>query len=258
MKLLEGQAVVITGAGSGVGRASAQLFAAHGASVVCADLREDWNAETARLASAQGPEASTFRCDVSSESDVAGLIETTRERHGRIDAIFNNAGVAPFRLDAKVEEFDEAEVDRLLDINFKGVYWGCKHAVAAFKEQGGWGAIVTTASASGLVGWGGVAYGATKAGVVGMTRSLAIEVAPFGIRVNCVCPGGIDTNFGRSAQEAFTERAPEQLERLHSFHPLGKAPTPEDVAEAALFLLSPMAANVTGVALPVDGGYTAA
>jgi NAD(P)-dependent dehydrogenase (short-subunit alcohol dehydrogenase family) len=158
-----------------------------------------------------------------------------------------------------VDEFGEAELDRLIAINFKGVYWGCKHAVMAFKRQESGGSIVTTASASGLVGWGGTAYGATKAGVIGMTRTLAVEVAPLGIRVNCVCPGAIDTNFGRSPDDAFEDRPDEQLAKFRSLHPLGRYSMPVDIAEAALFLASDrVASNITGVALPVDGGYTAA
>jgi NAD(P)-dependent dehydrogenase (short-subunit alcohol dehydrogenase family) len=130
--------------------------------------------------------------------------------------------------------------------------------VSAFKRQGQGGVIVNTASASGLVGWGRIVYGASKAAVVGFTRTLAVEVAPLGIRVNCVCPGATDTNFGRSQEVAFTPRGTEEIAALRERHPLGRVLTADEVAAGALFLASDLSTNVTGVALPVDGGYTAA
>jgi NAD(P)-dependent dehydrogenase (short-subunit alcohol dehydrogenase family) len=256
--LLAGKVVVITGVGSGVGRATAQLFAREGARVVGADVREDWGKETIRLVNAAGgPEASFVRCDVSREDDVRELVEACVSSHGRIDVMMNNAGVGTPRPGMKFEEHDAADWKRLIDINFLGVAHGCKHALLRFKAQGGGGVIVNTGSAAGMVGWGGVPYGATKAAVIQLTRGLAIEAAPLGIRVNCICPGAIDTNFAVPAEAAFQPKPPELLKILGSLHPLGRPIDAEDCAKAALYLASDLSSNVTGIALPVDGGYLA-
>jgi NAD(P)-dependent dehydrogenase (short-subunit alcohol dehydrogenase family) len=256
--LLEKKIVAITGTGSGVGRASALLFARHGASIVGGDVREDWNDVTRSLVEAEGGRFLAARCDVSVEEDVAALVTAARSTFGRLDVIVNNTGVASSRPDLTIEATDEQEYDRLMDVNAKGVFFGCKHATAAFKAQADGGVIVNTGSAAGLVGWGRVAYGMGKAAVIGLTRTLAIELAPFGIRVNCTCPGAINTNYGRPEDAAFQPRSPAELERISRPHPLGRPIEPEDVAAAGLYLASDLSANVTGVALPVDGGYTAA
>jgi NAD(P)-dependent dehydrogenase (short-subunit alcohol dehydrogenase family) len=253
--LLEGKVVAITGTGSGVGRAAAVLFAAHGASVLGGELRDDWNAATAELTKGTFVPVS---CDVTKEDDIVALIEKARSQFGRLDVMFNNVGIASSKPGLKIDETATDEYQLLMDVNVRGVFWGCKHAVAAFKEQGAGGVIVNTGSAAGLVGWGRVAYGASKAAVIGMTRTLAVEVASLGIRVNCVCPGTIMTNFGRSEDKAFVPRTAEELDGLKARHPLGTVLTPEEVADAALFLACDLSTNVTGAALPVDGGYTAA
>jgi NAD(P)-dependent dehydrogenase (short-subunit alcohol dehydrogenase family) len=157
----------------------------------------------------------------------------------------------------KFEEHDAADWKRLIDVNLMGVAHGCKHAVMCFKAQGGGGVIVNTGSAAGMVGWGGVAYGVTKAAVIQLTRGLAIETAALGIRVNCFCPGAIDTNFSVPPEAAFQPKPREVLELIGSLHPLGRPIEAEDCAKAALYLASDLSSNVTGVALPVDGGYLA-
>ena len=258
MKLLADKAVVITGAGSGVGRAGAEVFARHGAFVVCADLRGEWAEETVRRVEAASGSAVAVSCDVARQDHVDAAVQTAIERFGRLDVMFNNAGIASPRRGILLEEHTDADFDRLVDVNARGVFNGCRAAVRQFKEQGGGGVVVNTGSVAGMVSWGSAVYGGTKAMVIQMTRALAIEGAPFGIRANCVCPGGMFTNFGVAEGEAFfRERSSEELEMAKTLHPLGLPITPEDCAEAALYLASDLAANVTGVALPIDGGYLA-
>jgi NAD(P)-dependent dehydrogenase (short-subunit alcohol dehydrogenase family) len=256
--LLEGKVVVITGVGSGVGRATARLFAREGAHVVGGDVREDWGKETIRLVNeAGGAEADFVRCDVSREDDVRELIEAAVSHHGRLDVMMNNAGVSTPRPGMSFEDHDAADWKRLIDINLLGVVHGCKHAMRRFKAQGSGGVIVNTGSAAGMVGWGGVPYGATKGAVIQLTRGLAIEAAPLGVRVNCLCPGAIDTNFAVPLQAAFQPKPPELRKVLGGYHPLGRPIEAEDCANAALYLASDLSSNVTGIALPVDGGYLA-
>jgi NAD(P)-dependent dehydrogenase (short-subunit alcohol dehydrogenase family) len=256
--LLEGKVAVITGVGSGVGRATARLFAREGARVVGGDLREDWGKETIRLVNAAGgPEAEFVPCDVTREEQVRELVEAAVARHGRLDVMMNNVGVSTPRLGMSFEDHDAADWKRLIDVNLLGVAYGCKYAMLRFKAQGDGGVIVNTGSAAGMVGWGGVAYGATKAAVIQLTRGLAIEAAPLGIRVNCFCPGAIDTNFMVPPEAAFQPKPPAILKVLGAQHPLGRPIEAGDCANAALFLASHLSSNVTGIALPVDGGYLA-
>jgi NAD(P)-dependent dehydrogenase (short-subunit alcohol dehydrogenase family) len=256
--LLEGKVVVITGVGSGVGRATARLFARQGAFVVGGDVREDWGKETTRLVNeAGGPEAHFVPCDVTQEDQVRDLVEAAVSIHGRLDVMMNNVGVSTPRLGMSFEDHDAADWKRLIDVNLLGVAHGCKYAMLRFRAQGGGGVIVNTGSAAGMVGWGGVPYGATKAAVIQLTRGLAIEAAPLGIRVNCLCPGAIDTNFMVPPEAAFQPKPPQLLEGLGKQHPLGRPIEAEDCANAALYLASDLSSNVTGIALPVDGGYLA-
>ena len=256
--LLDEKVVVITGAGSGVGRATAQLFAREGARVVGCDVREDWGKETLRLLNEAGSREALFvPCDVSREDDVREVIEAAVSSFGRLDVMMNNVGVATPRPGARFEEHDAADWKRLIDINLLGVAHGCKHAVLRFQAQGDGGVIVNTGSVAGMVGWGGVPYGTTKAAVIQLTRGLAIETAPLGIRVNCLCPAGIDTNFATPPEAAFQPKPKELLDHMSQMHPLGRPIEAEDCANAALYLASDLSSNVTGIALPVDGGYIA-
>jgi NAD(P)-dependent dehydrogenase (short-subunit alcohol dehydrogenase family) len=259
MALLDGKTAVITGAGSGVGRASALLFATEGANVVCADVMEEWAKETVRQIGEAGGAASVAACDVTREADVAAAVETAVDTYGHLDVMFNNAGVSTPPGAGTFEEYDDAQWDHLMNINLRGVFYGMKHAIRQFKSQGDGGAIVNTGSAAGMVGWGGTVYGTSKGGVVQMTRAVAIEAAPFGIRVNAICPAAMPaTNFGvYDPQLAFQEKPEERLQGAAAFHPLGRYITAEDCAGAAAFLASDLARNITGVLLPVDGGYTA-
>jgi len=257
--LLEGKSCVITGAGSGVGRASALVFAREGARVLCADVRDDWAAETVRLVEKQGGTAVAVACDVTREADVEAAVAAAVASFGRLDVMFNNAGVSTPPGAGPFETYDAAAFDRLIDINLRGVFYGMKHAIVQLKAQGTPGAIVNTASAAGMVGWGGTVYGTTKGGVIQMTRAVAIEAAPFDIRVNAICPAAMPTtNFGvHDPSQAFQQKPDEMVSAAGQLHPLGRPILPEDCADAAAFLASDRARNITGVLLPIDGGYTA-
>jgi len=259
--LLQDRAAVITGAGSGVGRAAALVFAREGARVVVSDLRDDWGSQTVRLVCDAGGEAEYVHADVTQERDVDRLIETAVNRFGRLDVLYNNVGIAtPNRVplhDQTAEDFD-----RLVAVNLRSMFLGCRAGVRQFLAQGPdsdgrGGVIVNTGSVAGMIGWGSVAYGVSKSGGIQLTRALAVEVAPHGIRVNCVCPGAIDTNFSRPDEDAFRDRSEDEKRMIGANHPLGRIITADDVAEAALFLASDRARNVTGVAFPVDGGRLA-
>jgi NAD(P)-dependent dehydrogenase (short-subunit alcohol dehydrogenase family) len=257
--MLDGRCAIITGAGSGVGRASSLRFAEEGARVVCVDIDLDRGKETVREIEAAGATAIAVSADVGREEDVVGMIDAAAEQFGRLDVLFNNAGIPTPRLGAKLEDHTVEDFQRLIAVNLGGVFLGCKHAVLQFKKQGGPGVIVNTGSVAGLVGWGGSVYGATKGGVHQLTRAVAIEGAPFGIRANAICPaampltgfmtaGGLDP--AALSQAGFADQIGAQ-------HPLGRPITAEDCAEAALFLASDRAINITGVLLPVDGGFVA-
>ena len=255
---LQDKSVIITGAGSGVGRASALRFAEEGARVLVADVVDDWAAETVRLVNEAGGTAIAQHCDVTVEDDVAAAVAAAVAHYGRLDVMFNNAGVTGMKLGASFEDSTEDDFHRLTNINFMGVFLGCKHAIIHFKAQGG-GAIVNTGSVAGMVGFGSVVYGATKGAVNQITKGLAIECAPFDIRVNAICPGAMPlTNFTLfNPDDAFAERDAGYLESVASIQPNGRYITAEDCAAAALFLASDEARNITGVLLPVDGGYVA-
>jgi NAD(P)-dependent dehydrogenase (short-subunit alcohol dehydrogenase family) len=256
---LKNKVAVITGAGSGVGRASARRFAEEGALVVCADIDLDRAKETVSELEADGGQAAAEQCDVAEDADVATLIGSAVTRFGRLDVMFNNVGIPTPRLGMIFEDHSLEDFERLVAVNFRGVFLGCRHAVLRFKEQGDGGVILNTGSVAGLVGWGGSVYGATKGAVHQLTRAVAIEGAPFGIRVNAICPAGMPyTGFMAAGGMEFSG---DQLEAVAvaagSAHPLGKPITAEDCAEAAVYLCSDRAANVTGILMPIDGGYTA-
>ena len=257
--LLTNKVVVITGAGSGVGRASARRFGEEGAAVVCADIDLDSAKETAAELEAAGARAVAERCDVSDDADVAAAVASAVGHFGRLDVMFNNVGIPTPRLGMSFEEHTLEDFERLAAVNFRGVFLGCKHAVVRFKEQGDGGVILNTGSVAGLVGWGGTVYGATKGAVHQLTRAVAVEVAPFGIRVNAICPAGMPYTGFMAAGGMTVSGADLDAVAAHtgSMHPLGRPITAEDCAEAAVYLCSDGAANVTGVLLPVDGGYVA-
>jgi NAD(P)-dependent dehydrogenase (short-subunit alcohol dehydrogenase family) len=258
--LLDGKVAVITGAGSGVGRAAAKIFSAHGAKLLCADINAAAVQETVAMVRAAGGDAESRICDVSDESSVTALTEATVARYARLDIMYNNAGIAsppspnprPGRTTATFLETTAEQMQRLQAVNIQGVIHGCRASIRVFQRQDGGGVIVNTASVAGLFGFGGACYAATKGAIVALTRSLAIEFAPQLIRVNSVCPAAMLTNFGSMSQ-----MAGEALEYVNRMHPLGRTVDPADCANAALFLASDLARNITGVNLPVDAGISA-
>lgn len=250
--LLDGKVCVITGAGSGVGRAAALLFAEHGAKVVAADINLDGVQETAKAVVDKDGEAIAVQCDVTSADSVESLIKAAVEQYGRLDVMYNNAGISTQPGQSFMDGTDQ-DVERLTAVNINGVIHGCQSAIRQFEAQGGGGAIVMTASVAGLIGFGGVLYGSSKGAITTLTRTLALEYAGKGIRVNSVCPAAMPTNFGGGV----LKNSEAAKQHTGAIHPLGRVIEPEECAAGALFLASDLASNITGVNLPVDGGLSA-
>ena len=249
--LLDGKVALVTGAASGIGRATALAMAREGANIVVADVVVEAGEETARLIREGGGEGRFIRADVSREAEVEALIGAAVDAYGRLDCAHNNAGVEG--VIARTADFTEELWDQVIDVNLKGVWLCMKHEIRQMLAQGG-GAIVNTASAAGLVGGPTAPYSASKHGVVGLTKSAAIEYARLGIRVNAVCPGVIRTPM---LQRAFRMSEQELEARMTTIEPIGRLGSPEEVAEAVVWLCSDAASFVTGVAMPVDGGLVA-
>ena len=248
---LEGKVSLITGGGSGIGKASALAFAREGSKVVVADVNVDGGDETVRLIQDTGGEATFVRADVSNASDVSAMVDHAVQTYNRLDCAFNNAGVSGGP--GRIHEYTEDDWSRVLDINLTGVWLCLKYEIIQMLNQGG-GAIVNTASVMGLVGGSrSPAYGATKHGVVGLTKTAAVDYAQSGIRVNAVCPGYIRTPM----IEQGILLDPGGEERVVSRHPMHRLGTPEEVAETVVWLCSDAASFVTGHAMAVDGGYVA-
>jgi NAD(P)-dependent dehydrogenase (short-subunit alcohol dehydrogenase family) len=245
-----GKVAFVTGAGSGIGRATALAFAREGASVVVADVSEQGNRETAHMIEELGGRTLALRCDVTRAGDVRSVLERTIETFGRLDVAFNNAGVE--QEEAATAELAEEVWDRVIDIDLRGVFLCMKHEIPLMLEQGG-GAIVNTSSGAGVKGFPmGAAYVAAKHGVIGLTRAAALDYARANIRVNAVCPGIIDTQM----MDRVTGDTPEGRQRVISQEPIGRMGTPEEIAAAVLWLCSDAASFVVGHAIVVDGGQT--
>jgi NAD(P)-dependent dehydrogenase (short-subunit alcohol dehydrogenase family) len=245
-----GKVAFVTGAGSGIGRATALAFARAGARVAVADVSEKGIQETARLIEQQGGRAFAVKCDVTRSEDVKASLDKTVEAFGRLDFAFNNAGVE--QRNAAIAEFGEDEWERIVNVNLRGVFLCMKYEIPLLLKQGG-GAIVNTSSGAGIIGIkGGGAYAASKHGVIGLTKSAALDYAAQNIRVNAVAPGYIATPM----MDRFTGGSAKGRERVISEEPIGRMGKPEEIAAAVLWLCSDTAAFVVGHTLVMDGGQT--
>jgi NAD(P)-dependent dehydrogenase (short-subunit alcohol dehydrogenase family) len=243
-----GKVAFVTGAGNGIGRATALAFAREGASVVVADVSEENNRETARLIEEIGGQALAVTCNVTRAEDVRNALDKTIEKFGRLDIAFNNAGVEQKK--AATAELEEEEWNRIVDTNLRGVFLCMKYEIPLILKQGG-GAIVNTSSGAGIIGVAyGAAYVASKHGLIGLTKSTALEYAKSNIRVNAVCPGYIETEM----MDRFTGGTSEGREKVIAEEPIGRMGKPEEIAAAVIWLSSDAASFVTGHSLVVDGG----
>jgi NAD(P)-dependent dehydrogenase (short-subunit alcohol dehydrogenase family) len=242
---------LVTGAGSGIGRATALVFAREGATVACSDIDTESGEATVRMIEDLGGTASFVRADVSVGADVEAMVQTVVERYGRLDVAHNNAGIGG--LGKPIVQHSLSEFERTMAVNTKGVFHGMKYQIPQMLKQGG-GAIVNTSSMMGLVGLAGIsAYSASKHAVVGLTRSAALEYGSKGVRINCICPGIIRTPINQKYWDEFPEAEKEWL----SIEPIGRYGEPEEVAEVVVWMASDEASFMHGHALSVDGGATA-
>jgi len=255
MNGFDGKTAVVTGAASGIGRASAQRLAAEGANVVVADVDADGGEETVDLIADAGGDATFVEVDVSSLESVEQMVDVAVDTYGSLDFAHNNAGILT-GFD-EVTDIGEDQWDRLLDINLKGV-WACLKAELPVMEEQGSGAIVNTASEAGLVGMGGLAnYSASKHGVVGLTKTVALEYATRGVRVNAIAPGPTKTNIQSGmAGGSDPSTLPFDTSAMADV-PMDRHADPEEMAGAVAFLCSEDASYITGHTLPVDGGQAA-
>ncbi|MFC4121854.1 glucose 1-dehydrogenase [Nonomuraea zeae] len=252
--LLDGRTALITGAGSGIGAATASVFARHGAKVVVADINEEGGRRTVAEVRAEGGEAAFTWVDVRRGDAVKAMVDFTVERFGRLDCAVNNAGVDTAG-DGRFHEVSEESWDTSFEVNLKGVWWCMKHELAQMLEQGS-GTIVNVASVAGLVGIEAPLvspYIAAKHGVVGLTKAAALEYATSGIRVNAICPGAVRTQM----VDDLIQQGIMTLEQTAAYHPIGRYALPAEIGEAIAWLSSDASSFVTGLPMAVDGAMTA-
>jgi NAD(P)-dependent dehydrogenase (short-subunit alcohol dehydrogenase family) len=248
---LNQKVVLVTGASSGIGKATALAFARKGASVVVADTNSDDGAQTAKAIETMGRDAIFVKCDVSQERDVRELIEKTVTRFGRIDYAFNNAGIEGKQ--GPTPECTDENWEKVINVNLKGVWLCMKYEIPQMLKQGG-GSIVNCSSIAGLIGFPGIpAYVASKHGVIGLTKTAALEYAKSNLRINAVCPGVIQTPM----IDRFIHGEAQIQKQLMEGEPVGRVGKPEEIASAVLWLCSEGASFVTGHPLVVDGGWVA-
>jgi len=251
MAALTGKVALVTGAASGIGRQSALAFGRAGAKVVVSDVTVDAGEETVKMIKDAGGDAFFVRADVSKAADVNALIAAAVEKYGKLDCAHNNAGIEGVL--GPCGECTEENWDKTIAINLTGVFLCCKAEIAQFLKQGG-GVIVNTASVAGLVGFAGIpAYTASKHGVNGLTKQIALDYATQNIRVNSVCPGVIQTPM----IDRFTGGDPEALKAFAATEPVGRLGQPEEIADAVVYLCTDQASFITGINMPVDGGFIA-
>lgn len=251
---LNGKVTVITGAGSGQGRAAAQIFAKEGSKIVACDWKPELGDETTTLIKRDGGSAIFVKCDVSSSAEVKNVIDTAIKTYGRIDVLYNNAGVgfsSPLSM-GDILNTPEDDWDRVVAINLKSMYLTCKFTIPEMLKTGG-GSIVNTASIAAMIGSEAAhAYTAAKGGMIALSRALAVEFGPKNIRVNCICPGAIDTPMIAPVVDPLKKSG-----QPFMTSPIRRLGTPEDIAYCALYLASDESSFVTGTTFVVDGGYTA-
>jgi NAD(P)-dependent dehydrogenase (short-subunit alcohol dehydrogenase family) len=253
MGRLDNKVAVITGAASGMGRATASRFAGEGAAIVIADLNEEGGESSVRDCRENGGRAVFQKTDVAAESDIKAAVDRAVKEFGKLDIIYNNAGIGG--AGGSIEQITVENWDRTLAVLLRAVFLGIKYAAPEMRKAGG-GSIISTASIAGIQGYAGIhPYSAAKAGVINLTRSAATELAKDRIRVNCICPGGIVTPLTYKTFPGGEKAAAEFMAKAQPFPREGR---PEDIANMALFLASDESEWVTGAAMVVDGGYTAA
>jgi NAD(P)-dependent dehydrogenase (short-subunit alcohol dehydrogenase family) len=247
---LDGKVAFVTGAASGIGRATALAFAREGANVVVADIDQRGNQDTVRMIDDLGGQALAVNCDVTRSEDVRSALIKTVERFGRLDYAFNNAGAE--QQPKPTADITEEEWDRIITINLRSVFLCLKYEIPLMLQHGG-GAIVNTSSGAGIRVFGrGAAYAAAKHGVVGLTKDAALDYASSNIRINAICPGIIDTEM----MDRFTGGTPEERDRVIAQEPIGRMGKPDEIAATVVWLCSDVASFVTGHAMVVDGGQT--
>lgn len=248
---IKGRSIIVTGAGSGIGHAAAVLFAGHGGRLTLADRNAELGEKVLAEVLAAGGTAQFVLTDIADGAQVKEMVGKAVATYGKLDGAFNNAGIP--NIGKRVHELEYAEWQRVIDINLSGTFYCMKHEIEAMLGTGG-GAIVNTCSVAGLVNVPGTAeYTAAKHGVAGLTKAAAVDYGRDGIRVNAIAPGTVYTELFRKACEV----NPQLEEFCKGVHPIGRFSQPMEQAEAALWLLSDAASFVTGIVMPVDGGYTA-